>query len=71
MQDEGNHQVHTLLLVDLDLDVVVDAHNDQIAQNVEPTDAVKDIWVLEGHPLGDLHHTQDDDKVRTRGSMVS
>lgn len=55
----------TLLLVDLGPDVEVDAHDDQVAENVETAAGVEHIGVFEGDLLGHLHHTQDDDNVGT------
>ena len=56
---------HTLLLVDLNLDVDVDGGNDQIASDVKRTNAVEDIRVFEGDALRYLHHPKDDDDVDT------
>lgn len=56
-------RLHTLLLVDLKLDINVDGGNDQIAGRVERTDTVKDIGVFEGYALRHLHHPKDDDDV--------
>jgi hypothetical protein len=46
----------TLLLVDLSLHVEVDAGNDDVRQDVECARAVEDHRIVEGYPLGDLHH---------------
>lgn len=56
---------HTLLLVDLNLDVDVDSGNDQIASDVKRTNAVEDIRVFEGNALRHLHHPEDDYDVDT------
>jgi hypothetical protein len=61
---------HTLLLVDLHLDVEVDAGNDQVADHVEGAHAVQDVRVLEGHLLAGLHHHQDNDEVGAGGKQV-
>lgn len=53
----------TLLCVNLGPDVQVDAHDDQVAEQVETTAGVEHIGIFEGDPLGHLHHTQDDDDV--------
>lgn len=53
----------TLLRVDLGPDVQVDAHDDQVAEQVQTAAGVEHIGVFEGDPLGHLHHTQDDDDV--------
>lgn len=46
---------HTILLVDLSLNVKVDARNDEIGNNVEGADAIENVRVIEGNLLGDLH----------------
>lgn len=56
---------HTLLFVDLGLDIEVDAQDDHIGHNVQSTDAEEHIRVVERNPLGDLHHPEDDDEVGT------
>lgn len=56
---------HTLLLVDLRLDVKVHHGDDHVGENVDSTDNVEDIWVLKIDLLGDLHHPEDDDQVGT------
>jgi hypothetical protein len=48
-------QERTILLVDLLLDIEVDARNDQIGDDIERAHAVEDIWVIERNLLGDLH----------------
>lgn len=53
----------TLLSVNLGPDVQVDAHDDQVAEQVEAAAGVEHIGIFEGDPLGHLHHTQDDDDV--------
>lgn len=53
----------TLLCVDLGPDVQVDAHDYQVAEQVESAAGVEHIGIFEGDPLGHLHHTQDDDDV--------
>lgn len=53
----------TLLGINLGPDVEVDAHDDQVAKQVETTAGVEHIGIFEGDPLGHLHHTQDDDDV--------
>lgn len=53
----------TLLRINLGPDVQVDAHDDQVAEQVETTAGVEHIGIFEGDPLGHLHHTQDDDDV--------
>lgn len=53
----------TLLLVDLHLDVVIDTHDDQVAEDVETAHGVQDIGILKGHLFGHLHHTKDDHQV--------
>lgn len=61
----------TLLLVDLHLNVIVDTHDDQVAEDVQPADSVENIGIFERHLLGHLHHTQDDHYVGSRGNMSS
>lgn len=56
---------NTLLLVDLGLDIEVDAQNDHVGHDVQSPDAEEHIRVVEGNPLGDLHHPEDDDEVGT------
>lgn len=58
--------LRTLLLVDLELDVVVDAENDQVADSIECPDRVEDIGVFKGNLLGNLDHTKDDHNVGAR-----
>jgi hypothetical protein len=53
----------TLLLVDLELDVEVDASDEHIADDVESAYSVKDGRVVEGDLLADLHHHKDDHEV--------
>ena len=47
----------TVLLVDLSLDVEVDAGDDDIGEDVERAHAVENIGVVKGHSLGDLHES--------------
>jgi hypothetical protein len=47
--------VHTILLVDLLLDVEVDTGDDYVGDDVERAHAVQDIRVIERNLLGDLH----------------
>jgi hypothetical protein len=65
--------LRTLLLVDLELGVEVQAGDDQVAGNVQGADNVEGVGVFEGNLLGHLHHSKNDDKVGTvRGdNMVS
>ena len=53
----------TLLLVDLQLDVEVDAGDEHVADDVESAHSVKDGRVVEGNLLADLHHHKDDHEV--------
>jgi len=53
----------TLLLVDLQLDVEVDAGDEHVADDVESAHGVKDGRVVEGDLLADLHHHKDDHEV--------
>lgn len=55
--------MRTPLLVDLHLDVEVDAGDEQVADDVEGAHAVKDGRVVEGDLLADLHHHKDDHEV--------
>jgi hypothetical protein len=55
--------LRTLLLVDLHLDVEVDAGDEQVADDVESAHAVEDGRVIEGDLLADLHHYKDDHEV--------
>lgn len=55
--------LRTLLLVDLELDVEVDAGDEHVADDVESAHGVKDGRVLEGDLLADLHHHKDDHEV--------
>jgi hypothetical protein len=48
-------RARTILLVDLLLDVEVDARDDQVGDNVEGANGIQDIWVIERDLLGDLH----------------
>lgn len=66
---EGNPEIpeirnpHTLLLVDLKVDRVVDAGNYQVAEEIDSSHGIEHIGVIERHPLGDLHQSEDDDEV--------
>lgn len=53
----------TLLLVDLELNVEVDAGDNEVAANVDGANKVEHVLIFEGDLLGDLHHTKDDHKV--------
>jgi hypothetical protein len=53
----------TLLLVDLHLDIEVDAGDEQVANDVEGAHAVEDHRVVEGDLLANLHHHKDDHEV--------
>lgn len=59
----------TLLLVNLRLDVGVEAHDDQVAEEVETPDGVEHIGILKGDLLGHLHHTKYDDDVGPTSQM--
>ena len=63
----------TILLVDLGLDVEVDAGNDDVGYDVEGAHAVEHIRVIEWDLFRDLHKPQDDDQVGTirRSSKLS
>ena len=63
--------VHTLLLVDLQLDVDIEGGNDQVASDIEGTDAIENIGVVEGNALRHLHHPEDDDDVDTVACMLA
>jgi hypothetical protein len=56
---------NTLLLVDLGLDIEVDAQDDHVGHDVQSPDAEEYIRVVERNPLGNLHHPEDDDEVGT------
>lgn len=56
-------EVHTSLLVDLELDEEVDRGDEDVADDVEGAHAVEDVRVLEGDLLADLHHHKDDHEV--------
>src|ERR1700733_11076135 len=53
----------TVLLVDLQLAVVVDAEDDQVGGHVEGAEAVEDVGVLHRDLLGQLDQEEDDDQV--------
>jgi hypothetical protein len=59
---------NTLLLVDLGLDIEVDAQDDHVGHDVQSPDAEEYIRVVERNPLGNLHHPEDDDEVGNLGS---
>lgn len=63
--------LHTLLGVNLGLDVQVDEANDDVAGNVNGANGVEDILVVEGNLLRDLHHTKDDEEVGAAISMLA
>lgn len=46
----------TLLLVDLLLDVEVDAKEQDVGEYVEGSDSQQDLWILKRYLLGELHH---------------
>lgn len=48
--------VHTLLLVDLELDIQVHSHDDQIASYVNRAHNIQHIRVIESNLLAGLHH---------------
>jgi hypothetical protein len=50
-----NSRARTILLVDLLLYVEIDAGDDYVGDDVECAYAVKNVRVIEGHLLGDLH----------------
>jgi len=47
---------HVPLLVDLQLDVIVDAEEDDVGEDVNDADGVEDVEVFEGDLLRQLHH---------------
>lgn len=55
----------TLLLRDLLRDVEVQSSNDQVGHDVQGAHAEKDIRIIKGNLLGNLHHHKDDTKVGT------
>jgi len=55
----------TFLLVDLDLDVQVDAGDDDIAEDIDGAHQVEDVGVVEGDLFGNLHHPEDDDEIHS------
>jgi len=55
--------VFTVLLVDLQLAVVVDAQDDEVGNDVECAEAVDDVGVFHGDLLGQLDQEEDDDQV--------
>lgn len=61
----------TSFLVDLGLDVEVDARNDQVGHDVERAHAVQDVRVVKGDLLARLHHHQDDHEVGSVGNPMS
>ena len=63
---------HTLLRVDLQLYVEVDAQYQQIGDDVQASDAHQDLRVLEGYLLRNLHHAENDHQVgaRTRDELA-
>lgn len=58
---------HTLLLINLHLDIKVDTSDDNVADHVKCADHVQGVWVVEWDFLGDLHHHEDDDQVGAKG----
>ena len=53
----------TLLLVNLHLDIHVDAKDEKIADDVESAHAHEDLRIFERNLLRCLHHHEDDDEV--------
>lgn len=60
----------TLLLVHDGLDIESDTENDHVAEHVGSPAHVEHTRVIERDLLGYLHHTQDDDQVRTVGAST-
>lgn len=56
----------TLLLIDLHLNIIVNARNHNVADNIHGADHVERIWVVEWDFLADLHHHEDDGQIGTR-----
>lgn len=59
----------TFLLINLRLDVEVDADNEDIAEHVERAHTVEDHGIVEGDLLARLHHHQDDNQVGAGGRI--
>lgn len=53
----------TFLLIDLHAHVDVNADDDQVADDVECSHAIKDVGIIERYLLARLHHHQDDDQI--------
>lgn len=60
----------TLFLIDLHLNIVIDANNNDVGYDVECANCCEHSWVIEGDLLRDLHHHKDDDQVGARKSSV-
>lgn len=54
---------HTLLLVDLGLDVKVEKTDNDVTSQIDAADHIQGEGIIERNALGDLHHTEDDDQV--------
>ena len=55
--------MYTFLRINLHPDVEVDAHDDEIAEDIECAHSHEDVGIIEGDLFRDLHHPQDDDQV--------
>lgn len=56
---------HTLLCVDLHVNVEVNRDNDHIGQDIPPANQVEGEGIVKGNLLRNLHHSKDDDQVGT------
>jgi hypothetical protein len=53
----------TFFLIDLLLDVQVDAQDEYIGDDVEGSYAHEDLWIVERYLFRYLHHPEDDDHI--------
>lgn len=61
-------KIHTLLLVDQEMGVGVDADDDQVGDNVASSDHVHHVGIIHWDLFRDLHHPKDDDQVGSASS---
>lgn len=54
---------HVILLVDLGLDIEVDAQNDGVGRDVQRAYGIEDGGIVKGHLFGNLHKGQDNDQI--------
>lgn len=61
----------TFLLIDLLLYVQIDAQNEDVGEDVESPDPQENLWIIKWYLFGQLHHSQDDDHVRSAEGYLS